>query len=90
MKKKRISLGRLVVTPSALASIENQTMEIALNRHLQGDWGDVNEEERLSNDRALTEGSKIISKYKNSTGIEFWIRTEWDWSGTTVLLPNDL
>jgi hypothetical protein len=61
----------------------------ALNRHKSGDWGGLEEEDRQANDRALVEGTRILSAYHTGTGLKFWIVTEADRSVTTVLLPED-
>lgn len=70
-----------------MAAISEADMEAALNRHLSGDWGDLCPEDRDANDRALREGTRLLSSYSSSEGETFWIITEWDRSATTVLLP---
>jgi hypothetical protein len=61
----------------------------ALARHVSGDWGDVGEEDRLANEEALRDGTRLLSVYRSATGIRFWIITEADRAQTTVLLPED-
>ena len=61
----------------------------ALRRHARGDWGDLDDEDRKANDRALQEGSRLFSAYKTKAGVKFWIITEADRSATTVLLPDE-
>ena len=82
-------LGRIVATPNALESITHEDILTGIKRHQAGDWGDVSGEDRAANDRALSEGSRILSAYDATNGTRFWIITEADRSVTTVLLPED-
>jgi hypothetical protein len=51
--------------------------------------GDVDEHDRQANDRALIEGTRLLSVYQAVNGTKFWIITEADRSVTTILLPED-
>ena len=82
-------LGRLVATTNLVATIPPDEVFAALQRHANGDWGDVCDEDRESNEEALIHGSRLMSVYSSSIGTTFWIITEWDRSVTTVLLPED-
>ena len=82
-------LGQTVITPNAAASVEHADVLSALRRHASGDWGELGEEDRAANDRALVEGTRLLSAYRSSKGIRFWIITEADRSVTTILLPED-
>ena len=85
----KFSLGRLVATPNAINALTHDDTLNAINRHRSGDWGDVCEEDRQANDRALLEGTRMLSAYHSVKGVKFWIVTEVDRSATTVLLPED-
>lgn len=85
----RFPIGHLVATPNAVAQISPSEIFAALGRHAKGDWGDVDSEDRASNDRALIEGTRLFSVYHTAAGIKFWIITEADRSSTCVLLPED-
>ena len=66
----------------------------SLNRHVRKDWGDVDKEDKLSNDKALKEGSRLLSAYNDERfpkhGVAtIWIITEADRSMTTVLFPDE-
>ena len=82
-------LGPIVATPNALSQLTQLEILRALQRHQTGDWGDVDEEDRQANDRALHEGTRLFSVYHSATGIKFWVITEADRSATTFLLPED-
>lgn len=82
-------LGQTVITPNAAASVEHADVLAALRRHASGDWGELGEEDRAANDRALVEGTRLLSAYRAKNGTRFWIITEADRSVTTILLPED-
>ena len=82
-------LGRLVSTPKALRSLTEEDILRGIQRHQAGDWGELSAEDWEANDRALTQGGRILSAYSAQSGTKFWIITEADRSVTTVLLPED-
>jgi hypothetical protein len=85
------NLGQIVATPGALEFLETNQVFPAnlLNRHLGGDWGDLDAEDKRMNDHAATVGYlRILSAYKIGTG-KVWIITEADRSSTTILLPDE-
>lgn len=86
-------LGQVVMTPSAEAALEERSqlaiVATALHRHWLGDWGDLCEEDRLANDRAVQVGERLLSVYAFPDGFCLWVITEADRSATTVLLPDD-
>jgi hypothetical protein len=50
----------------------------------------VDDEDRRANDRALLEGTRLLSTYMLCDGkTKVWIITEADRSATTVLLPDE-
>ena len=82
-------LGRVVTNPGAYESIPLFEMLAALDRHQQGDWGDLCEEDKTENQLSLREGFRILSRYASKEGVRFWIITEADRTVTTVLLPSE-
>jgi hypothetical protein len=82
-------LGKVVITRNAALELSPIDVMDALNRHAQGDWGDVCEEDGISNELALVEDTRLFSAYRDTTGQKFWIITEHDRSITTNLLPED-
>jgi hypothetical protein len=82
-------MGQLMATPGAIEALTHADIQLALSRHLTGDWGDLNDEDRHSNDKALKLGDRLFSVYHGANGTKFWIITEWDRSLTTVLLPSE-
>ena len=66
----------------------------SLNRHVKGDWGDVDEEDKQTNDQSLKQGTRVLSAYNDDRfpkhGIStLWIITEGDRSTTTILFPDE-
>ena len=82
----KFSLGRIVATPGAIALEINFAPYI--NRHVRGDWGDVDQEDWKRNDASIEDGSRIVSAYATASG-RIWIITEADRAVTTVLLPSE-
>ena len=86
----KFPLGQIVATPAALAFLEQHHMTAItyITRHAAGDWGDVDRHDRLANEHALNDGSRIFSVYKIGAD-KIWIITEADRSSTCVMLPED-
>ena len=87
--RPKFELGRVLITPNAQSTLDNQDVMTSLRRHVMGDWGDVCPEDREENDLSLMEGFRILSVYHGKSGTKFWIITEADRAATTVLLPSD-
>lgn len=85
----KFELGRVVITANALQTVNSDDVLTSLNRHITGDWGDLEEEDRQVNESALRSGGRLLSAYRDGTGKQFWIITESDRQTTTVLLPED-
>ncbi len=87
----RFALGRLYCTPGVIAAslAADDDVFLYLQRHAVGDWGDVDSEDWQANDRALQEGTRLLSAYHLKNGTKVWIVTEADRSTTTLLLPDE-
>ena len=88
-KKKAFSLGRVVATPNALATLAPEDIAKGLNRHAVGDWGACDAHDWAENELSLREGLRLFSVYYDQYGSKFWVITEADRSSTTVLMPED-
>ena len=60
----------------------------ALERYKKEDWGEICEEDKMSNDMAVKYGDRILASYETING-KIWIITEWDRSYTTILFPEE-
>ncbi len=85
----KFSLGQTVSTRNALDTLNPEDVLVSMGRHHSGDWGDLCEEDRQANERALEHGGRLFSVYADREKIKFYIITEHDRSVTTVLLPED-
>lgn len=84
-------LGRVVATPGALRALQKAEQEPHefVDRHANGDWGDVPEDDKRENEFSIQHGFRIFSAYTISAGDRIWIITEADRSATTILLPDE-
>lgn len=88
--------GRLLSTPGCLDELQRagQSVWEFLSRHLAGDWGVVDADDKAANDESLRDGSRLLSAYVLKTGQKIWIITEaqdddGNRSATTALLPDE-
>ena len=84
-------LGRLVATPHALQVLETHHVDplSLLQRHVSGDWGDLDPVDRQTNHDALQDGDRLFSSYHLTPEVRVWVITEADRSVTTLLMPED-
>jgi hypothetical protein len=91
----RFSPGALVATPGALAALlsAGTTPAPYLHRHLCGDYGDLDPEDRRLNDADVRRGDgRVLSAYTLPTGTRIWLITNivaghgYD---TCILLPEE-
>ena len=88
--------GQVLATPGALEALERagQGAWEFLAHHIQGQWGELSDEDRRLNDEALKDGSRILSSYVLNSGVKVWIITEatddnGNRAATTILLPDE-
>lgn len=91
MSEAKFSPGQVVATPAALEAFRasGESPLPYLERHLAGDWGELDENDVRENELSLQHGWRILSAYKLGTGVRVWIITEADRSVTTFLLPGE-
>ena len=89
--RSKFTLGDIVVTTPLHDHCKTNNFSLLpyLIRHAQGDWGDLCQEDKESNEYALKNGERLLSAYKLRDGEKIWIITEWDRSVTTILFPSD-
>ena len=66
----RFPLGRVVATPGALSALEKAEQLPAefLDRHVNGDWGEVPDADKQENELSVEQGFRILSAYTTSAG----------------------
>ena len=72
MLVQAVPLGNVVITPNALGQLTPADIQLGLQRHQAGDWGDLGEEDWKENDNALRTGLRLLSSYRSSDGVTFW------------------
>ena len=90
-KQPAFELGHIVATPGALAALKKAGQQPGefLTRHINRDWGDLDDEDRKENEYGLEHGFRLLSAYKTNAGDRVWIITEADRSVSTILLPEE-
>jgi len=84
--------GRRLMTSAVASTIDPGYLAILMTRHLEGDWGELDDFDYGQNELALrTKGDRIMSVYECPQGA-VWIITDCVNTAeaiTTVLLPSD-
>ncbi|MCU0633474.1 MAG: hypothetical protein MUE41_01270 [Gemmatimonadaceae bacterium] len=86
-----VPLGRVVATPGALETLAMTGTDprSLLARHVTGDWGDLDPDDRAANETALVTGARLLSAYDLPNGERLWIITEADRRSTCLLRPDE-
>ena len=91
MSKVKFALGRVVATPGALEAfaLNDEEYLVYISRHVTGDWGDLDDDDKKENEFSVKKGFRILSKYLLKDGTAIYVITESDRSATTILLPKE-
>lgn len=92
--KQKFNPGKFVVTAGVNEELKNTEgfkgfLDACIEKHLQGHWGTLDDEDKLLNDEALTSEGRLFSNYVSKKFPRLWIITEWDRSYTTILFPSE-
>ena len=93
--EKNFKLGQVVATSGVYEMVNEDTkfaefVTKSFERHCNGDWGDLDNEDKRANDFALRNGDdRLFSKYNFNGEVSIYIITEWDRSATTILFPSE-
>jgi hypothetical protein len=90
-------LGQVLATPGAIDALEQAGQNVweFLSRHIAGDWGVVDADDKAANDQSLKDGSRLLSAYMlNDEKTKVWIITEAEdddgnRAATTLLMPSE-
>ncbi len=87
----RFGLGRLVMTIGAREALDEsgEPPFKFIARHVSGDWGELEPEDKAENELSIREGFRILSHYRTSKGVRLYVITEADRRATTLLLPEE-
>lgn len=91
VRSPHFQLGKVVATPGAVEALaEAQTSAwTLLSRHVSGDFGEVDAEDRQANLDAIRDDARILSVYTLKSGETLWVITEADRSSSCLLLPAE-
>lgn len=90
--KALFELGHIVGRPGAIRALADEGIGVSdlLMRHISGNWGDLDAEDKRENDLAVSRPLRILSSYRlTRTRARIWVITEADRSATTLLLPEE-
>ncbi len=93
--RELFQLGALYATPGALHELGHARINPfhLLRRHHTGDWGVLDAADYQANERAVRDGSRIVSVYRDMEVTVMVITEAKDGCGirrcTTVLLPSE-
>lgn len=90
---KFFNMGQIVATKSIndlMAAEQKFAVEItiALQRYAVKDWGNLEDEDKETNDVVLEYGERLLGAYETCKG-KIWIITEADRTVTTILFPEE-
>lgn len=88
--------GQVVATPGAIEALAESGMDASffIDKHLSGDWGEVDADDQKANDQALLDGSRILSSFRTLRGVVLWVLTEAEGddgqrASTCLTLPDE-
>lgn len=89
----KFDLGTVLITPGADRYMRELGMYPTdiLMRHAEGDWGDLDAEDKDMNEYSLRNGARLMSSYKLGEGRDekLWVLTDAYRSVTTIMLPSE-
>jgi hypothetical protein len=87
----KFPMGQIVATLGALSALaeSGQLPAEFIERHAQGDWGELCAEDCEPNKRALKNGARLFSRYMTKKDDPLYVITESDRSVTTILVPEE-
>ena len=82
-------LGRTVATPGVFAHCAKHEVDLQLliARHIRGDWGDMDDNDRGANECALREGERLLSVFTVAEQ-KIYIITEGDRTITSIIMAT--
>jgi len=85
----KFELGDVCVTRGITENFTEGFVILCITRHTLGDWGDLDEEDKESNNLALIGEERIFSVYESTERKKLYVITERDRKLTTILLPEE-
>ena len=92
--KGKFESGEVIATSAILGEMESSKSFLyfclnAFTKHMDGDWGDVDAEDKTANEQAIVTGGRIVSSYRFRKDCDILIITEAERSRTTLLFARE-
>jgi len=93
-KVEGFNTGQVLIT-RGVAQLSLEKPEFAayvrksLERYRQGDWGEINAQDKQLNEQSLEKNMRVFCSYESGAFPEIWIFTEPDRSYTFVMFPEE-
>lgn len=87
-KPQLFDVGECRATKGVQEILDKDQMFHLLDKHITGDFGDLCDEDKMTNIMAIRYGERILSRYE-LFGDVFYVITEADRSCTTILLASE-
>lgn len=86
--RSRFSLGKVIINPSVESRVQDGSLnaELFLERHAQGDWGEVPPDRRRANDLGVTHRDLVFSRYVLDQSSRLYVITDAERSSTSLWL----
>jgi hypothetical protein len=83
--------GRLYVADGAAQALQEAGIDVRtlLKRQAVGDWGDIDQDDWKTNDKATLLGGRTYSTYVLNSKLSVWAITEADRSAIGIFLPDE-
>lgn len=90
-RRMRFHPGVVLISPGAESEflLSAETPQSLLARHVSGDWGELDEQDCESNERAVPSRGYLLSVYRLSSCKKVYIKTEPGHGTTTIYLPSE-
>lgn len=86
----KFKLGQIVMTQGAAALIHDEQLNVSelVMRHASGDWGEVCEDDKKTNDYNCLRNGMVLSCYGEGEK-RVWVITDAGHATTTLLRPDE-
>lgn len=87
----KFPLGRVLMARGVQALVQDGRLDprSLLQRHVVGDWDDLDDEDKRENHASITNGHRLLSSYRIDSVLTVWVITEAERQVTTILLPSE-
>lgn len=72
MSNAKFSLGQVVITRNALDVLHPEDVKTCLALHANGEWGDLGESDRRTNEIGLAQGVEIVFGLQRPIRVPLW------------------